>query len=252
MTKPDAYILVISAVFILVGCALGWWIIYELIDPQLATRFLYGAFAIGSTLLYIQALLAVKARVNLVLLLLFSAGVHVAIAWTALCLFMPLMFFHDLSNYAKLSSALVVIVYCTINVRTALRSAKDLWHRYGAFAFSNHLNASQTSVNWEKVDNAISHRTPVKPIGMPHRWHSICSNILYGFAVAGLYVAGLYSVFAVITWAIPATIIAGVQLQHASHSFFQAYSVWIWQKENGTVLKSPTVPTKKKRKRKQQ
>lgn len=248
MKKSNVINVGLSLCFVLLGAAFGWWIIHELIHPDSALRFLYGALAMGMAVLYVQVLLALKTGDRLVPQLLLWGGFYVSMAWAALCFFMPLMFFPNLTNYAKLLSVLIVVLFCIKNIHVSLRNAKELWQRYGAFAFTNHLNVGNASVDWEKVARVIDVHRNVIAVGIPRRWHAIISKILYTLAVAGLYLAGLYSIFAVITWALPATIIAAVLLQHASHLFFQAYSVWIWERDNGTVLRSTSSPTKRKRK----
>ena len=238
----------LSFLFVVLGAVLGWWIIYELIHPEPALTFLYNALGAGAGFIYLQVVLSLKAGERQVSRLLLAGGLYVSIAWTALSFFAPLLFFPELPVYAKLLSVLAVGLFCFQNIRIGLRIAEKLWNGYGAFAFSKNLNDSNTSVHWAKVDEAMQGRWNVKPLGAPLRWHGIISKILYSFAVVGLYLAGLYSIFAVITWAVPATIAAGVMLQHASHSFFQAHRVWVWERENGIALKWRSSPIRRKKK----
>ena len=248
MKNAVAGSVVISLFFVLLGAALSWWIIYELIHPEPALTFLYGAIAAGAGFVYLQGVLSFKAGDRQVAQLVLSGAMYVSIAWTALSFFVPLLFFPELPLYAKLLAVFVVGLFCFQNIRIALRIAEKLWNGYGAFAFSKNLNDSNTAVHWAKVDDAMRGRWNVKPVGAPHRWHGIISKILYTFAVIGLYLAGLYSIFAVITWAVPATIAAGVMLQHASHSFFQAHRVWVWERENGVELEARSSPIRRKKK----
>ncbi|WP_143067954.1 hypothetical protein [Duganella sp. CF517] len=236
-----------SLFFMLLGSALGWWIIHELIHPDAAVLFLYGALSVSAAVLYVQGLLSIKAGNRLVPRLLLQGVFYVTMAWAALCLFLPLMFFQDLGGYTKLLFACFVILFFLKNIHVSLRSEKALWSRYGFGVFTNHLDIDNSSVDWEKVARSMDTHRNVRAIGIPHRWHSVISKTMYTFAVAGLYVAGLYSVFAVMTWALPGTVIAGVMLQHASHLFFQAYRVRLWERENGTTLKSAPFRHRKKR-----
>lgn len=248
MRKILSYVHPFSLLFMLSGSALGWWIIHELIHPETALFFLYVALSVSGGVIYLQGVLAAKGGTRLVVGLLLDCVFHITGALAALCVFMPLMFFHNLTISTKLLCALAVLLFLLFNIHVSLQSAKVLWRRYGSGVFINHLNIDDSSVDWEKVARAMSAHRNVAPVGAPRRWHSIISKIIYAFAVTGLYLAGLYSVFAVVSWAVPAIIVAGVMLQYASHSFFQAHSVWAWQRSSGTILKSAPFRSRKKRK----